>query len=287
MATFRATWPFDELTSLRGAITYRNDRYVTQSIDQFSRDTPNQYDQTVSGRLEYVFDSSRPRGLNLYTGWKAKAFGEYYIQPDGQRTDMQVLGFDIRNAISIHRELIWVNRLAGSTSLGSRRVAFFLGGVDNWLFAKTDQSVPLDPAQNYYYQALGVPMRGFYYNARNGNSFTVFNSELRFPIFRYLVNRPLHSDFLQTFQIVGFGDAGTAWTGTDPYSADNFFNQQVIERNPLTITIRNQREPIIYGYGFGVRARLLGYFMRGDWSWGVDDGVRQKGLFMFSLSLDI
>ena len=37
----------------------------------------------------------------------------------------------------------------------------------------------------------------------------------------------------------------------------------------------------------GLRARLLGYFMRGDWAWGVEDGVIQKGIFQFSLSLDI
>ncbi len=286
-ATYRVSWPFSELASLRGSISYRNDRYVTQSIDQFSRDLPNVYDQTVSGKLEYVFDSSRPRGLNLYTGWKAKVFGEYYKQPDGPKTDMQVLGLDVRNGINIHRDLIWVNRFAGSVSMGSRKVAFFMGGVDNWLFAKTDNTMPLDPTQNYFYQALAVPLRGFWYNARNGNAFAVLNSELRLPLFRYLFNTPMRSDFLQNFQVVGFADAGTAWTGNDPYAADNFFNQQVIHRNPLTITIRNQREPVIYGYGFGLRARLLGYFMRGDWSWGVDDGVIQKGIFQFSLSLDI
>lgn len=286
-ATYRVSWPFDELTSLRGSVSFRHDRYVTQSIDQFSLATPNMSDQTASAKLEYVYDSSRPRGLNLYTGWKAKAFGEYYKQPDGPRTDMQVFGLDIRNGISIHRELTWVNRLAGSAALGSRKVVFFMGGVDNWLFAKTDNSIPIDPSQNYFYQALAVPMRGFYYNARNGNAFAVLNSELRLPVFRYLFDRPMRSDFLQHFQVVAFGDAGTAWTGNDPYSEDNFFNRQVIQRNPLTITIRNQREPIIYGYGFGLRARLLGYFMRADWAWGVDDGVIQKGLFQFSLSLDI
>lgn len=286
-ATWRVSWPFDELTSLRGSLSYRHDRYVTQSIDQFSLAAPNVSDQTVSAKLEYVFDSSRPRGLNLYTGWKAKVFGEYYKQPDAEQTDMQVLGFDLRNGLSIHHELTWVNRLAGSASMGSRKVLFFMGGVDNWLFAKTDNSMPIDPSQNYFYQSLAVPMRGFYYNARNGSAFAVLNSELRLPLFRYLFDRPLRSDFLQSFQLVAFGDAGTAWTGNDPYSEDNFFNRQVIQRNPLTITIRNQREPIIWGYGFGVRARLLGYFMRGDWAWGVDDGVIQKGLFQFSLSLDI
>lgn len=286
-ATYRLTYPFDELTCLRGSVFYRNDRYVMQSIDQFTLAVPNAYDQTVGARLELVYDSSIPRGLNLYTGWKAKIFGEYYKQPDGERTDMQVVGLDIRHSLRIHRDLIWVNRLAGSTSLGSRKVLFFMGGVDNWLFAKVDNSVPIDFSQNYFYQSLAVPLRGFYYNARNGNSFAVLNSELRVPIFRYLLNRPIRSDFFQNFQVVAFGDMGTAWTGNDPYAEDNFFNRQVISRNPLTITIKNQREPIIGGYGFGLRTRLLGYFVRGDWAWGVDDGVIQKGVFHFSLSLDI
>lgn len=286
-ATYRVSWPFNELTSVRGSLAYRHDRYVTQSIDQLSLRVPNESDHTGSARLEFVYDSSRPRGLNLYNGWKAKVFGEYYQQPDGARTDMQVVGFDLRNGLALHRELTWVNRLAGSASFGSRKVLFFMGGVDNWLFAKTDDSVPIDFTQNYFYQSLAVPMRGFYYNARNGNAFAVANSELRLPVFKYFLNKPLQSDLLRTFQLVAFADAGTAWTGSDPYAEDNFFNRQVIQRNPLTITIRNQREPIIWGYGFGVRARLLGYFMRGDWAWGVDDGVIQKGVFQFSLSLDI
>ena len=32
-----------------------------------------------------------PAGLNLYTGWKVKFFGEYYQQPDEEQGDMQVL----------------------------------------------------------------------------------------------------------------------------------------------------------------------------------------------------
>ena len=76
-------------------------------------------------------------------------------------------------------------------------MVYFLGGVDNWLFAKVDSSIPIDFTQNYYYQTMAVPMRGFYYNARNGTSFGVFNTELRVPIVRYLVNRPIRSRFLQ------------------------------------------------------------------------------------------
>ncbi|MBK7083414.1 MAG: PD40 domain-containing protein [Flavobacteriales bacterium] len=287
LASYQLSWPFSELASLRGSVMYRHDRYVLQSTDLFTLSTANAYDQLVGGKLEYVYDSSVPRGLNLYTGWKAKVFGEYYMQPDQQRSNMQVFGLDLRHSLRIHRDLVLVNRLAGSTSLGSRRVIFFLGGVDNWLFPRVDESIPIDFTQNYVYQTNATPMRGFYYNARNGTSFGVFNTELRLPLFRYLLDRPIRSDFLQNFQLVAFGDIGTAWTGPDPYSEENTFNTQVIDNNPLLITIKNQREPIIGSYGFGARARLLGYFVRADWAWGVDDGVILKPVFQLSLSLDI
>ncbi len=100
------------------------------------------------------------------------------------------------------------------------------------------------------------------------------------------MNKPIKSDFVENFQIIGFADVGSAWTGLHPYSEDNEFNIQTIEQNPITITIENNREPIVYGYGFGLRSRLLGYFVRADWAWGVDDGIRLPRVFYLSLNLD-
>jgi isocitrate dehydrogenase len=45
-------------------------------------------------------------------------------------------------------------------------------------------------------------------------------------------------------------------------------------------------EPIVGGYGFGLRSRLLGYFLRADWAWGVDDGEVKPRIFYLSLALD-
>jgi len=37
-----------------------------------------------------------------------------------------------------------------------------------------------------------------------------------------------------------------------------------------------------------MRTTLLGYFVRADWAWGVEDGVSKKRpIFYLSLSLDI
>jgi outer membrane protein assembly factor BamA len=129
-------------------------------------------------------------------------------------------------------------------------------------------------------------MRGFRQNVRNGNSFAVLNGELRWPIFRYLVNRPIRSDFINSFQIVGFGDLGTAWNGSSPWSEENAFNNRTIESGNLSIILNRQTNPIIGGYGFGLRTRILGYFVRADWAWGVENGQILDNIFYFSLSTD-
>src|SRR6185503_5207835 len=97
--------------------------------------------------------------------------------------------------------------------------------------------------------------------------------EIRFPIFKYLIRRPIRSDFISNFQIITFADIGSAWTGKSPYSEENSSNQVIIEKPPLTITLNNYKEPIIGGYGFGLRSRLFSYFIRLDWAWGVENNV--------------
>ena len=89
-------------------------------------------------------------------------------------------------------------------------------------------------------------------------------------------------------QIIGFGDIGSAWTGLHPYSEENEFNQQEVSSGggSVSVIIRNNREPIIWGYGAGLRSRILGYFVRADFAWGVDDGVVQPMVFYLSLNLD-
>jgi hypothetical protein len=130
-------------------------------------------------------------------------------------------------------------------------------------------------------------MRGFDQNIRNGNNFAVINSEIRVPIFRYLLNRPIKSDFIRNFQVIGFGDVGTAWNGASPYDSTNALNKHTITSgNHLTITVISQHDPIVGGYGFGLRTRILGYFLRGDWAWGMQDGEQQPRKFYLSLNLD-
>lgn len=299
----RLSYPINDVLRLEGTVMYRNDRFSALSTDLFQLENPSFYEHQLGIKPAVVFDNTLPMGLNLRRGWRFKIWGEYYqniaefqnsflnfsesfsLPENG---DFLLLGGDFRFYQPIHRNIIWANRLAGSTSIGSRRVVYYLGGVDNWLFRRVDNSLEVPTGQGFAFQSLAAPMRGFWVNARNGNSFAVLNSEIRFPVFSYFSGSPLKSDFLETFQLVGFGDVGSAWTGPHPYSEDNVFNQQDITTGGgnITVIIKNNREPIIWSYGMGVRARLLGYFVRLDYAWGVDDGVVQPGVFHFSINLD-
>ena len=287
-ATYKIKWPFNEVASLRASFNARRDRTVFLAIDSSDLVRPHDFQNWGAVKLEYVFDNTRNRGLNLYNGLRYKLFAEYFRQVDVSETDAIILGADFRHYQKIHRDIIWANRFAASTSLGKQKLIYYMGGVDGWFSPKFDNSINIARDQNYAYQTLATNMRGFYQNIRNGNSFAVINSELRIPIIRYLANRPIKSDFFNNFQIIGFGDVGTAWTGKTPYSEENSLNTTVIGAppNPIVITLNNQKQPIVGGYGIGLRTRLWGYFVRLDWSWGVEDNVILPRLTYLSFTLD-
>jgi hypothetical protein len=287
-ARYTLKYPFSEVASLRGSIAYRNDRTVYTATDYTNLIRTDTYENWGTVKLEYVFDNTIKRGLNLYNGWRGKLFGEYYRQIDKVKTDFFVVGTDWRFYKKIHRDFIWANRVAASTSFGNQKLIYYMGGVDNWFTPRFDNTTNIATDQNYAYQTLATNMRGFYQNARNGNTFAVINSELRFPIFKYFYKRPIRSDFIQNFQIIAFGDLGTAWTGPDPYSDKNSLNTTIIATpgSPLEITLNTQHNPLIGGYGWGIRSRLFGYFIRLDRAWGVQDGIILKPLWYVSLSLD-
>lgn len=289
-------WPFNEALSIRGTAHYRNDMYVFMATDQVALEIPNTYANWGGLKGELIFDNTKSLGINLMVGTRYKLFAEYNLMfaliQDNKTLDTQqkfnlfVIGADFRHYTRVHRSFIWANRFAASTSFGASPLIYYMGGVDNWLFPKFNMDTPIDYNQNYAYQTLATNMRGFNQNIRNGNSFAVINSELRFPVFQYFSKTPVSSGFLRNFQIIGFGDIGTAWTGSNPYSAENSLFTKYINSGPMHISVEVQKEPIVGGVGLGIRATVMGYFLRGDVSWGVDDYRVRKPVYYLSLSLD-
>ena len=284
-------YPFSQVSALRLTTSLRYDREVKLSTDVQSLYEKNVYKTWGGLKLEYIFDNTRDIALNIYNGTRFKIFGEAYQQAIYKNTNLFVVGADFRHYQKLSRNFILASRIAGSSSFGKSKLVYYMGGVDNWMNISQkvpmfDQSVQIDPNQNYEFQTLATNMRGFTQNIRNGNNFVVINNELRLPVIRYFSNSPINSDFLDNFQVVLFNDIGTAWAGKSPYDKNNAYNYETYVNGPITIVIDKQKPPVVWGYGFGLRSRLLGYFVRVDWAWGVEGDVVLPRIFYLSLSLD-
>ncbi len=285
-------YPFSQVMALKGTASLRTDRMVPLATDNANLQKKNTFLTWANLKLEYIFDNTRYRGINIYFGTRFKIFGESYYQLEKKKSDIFILGADIRHYQRIHRDLIWATRLAGSTSMGHYKLLYYLGGVDNSLFnmfnpdKSFNKTIPVDYSRNYIFQTLATDMRGFKQNIRNGSNFILLNTDIRWPVFRYLANHPLGSRFLNSFQLVGFCDVGTAWSGINPYAGQNAYDKRVIRNGPLTVTLETNREPFVAGIGFGARALIFGYFLRADMAWGIENFKILPHVFHLSFSTD-
>jgi hypothetical protein len=284
-------YPFSQTLAVKGTVSFRDDRtvFLSDYNNPASLTLPKFHRMWAGAKVELIFDNTRKIGVNIPSGTRYKVFGETYWQLN-DASDLYVLGADFRHYQVLHRNLIWASRFAASSSFGRSRLLYYLGSLDNWInfFNNNptfDQSVRVDHEENYAYQTLATNMRGFVQNIRNGNNFALINNEIRWPFVQYFANYPL-SHFWSSLQMVGFFDIGTAWSGISPFRKTSAYDYEYVSNNTVTVTIETGRDPIVFGYGFGLRMQLLGYFCRFDYAWGVENRVILPGIFYFSMNLD-
>ncbi|HPT53156.1 MAG TPA: hypothetical protein PK740_07725, partial [Bacteroidales bacterium] len=281
-------YPFNKFNSLRLTLTGRYETYVTAALNDVSLKAKDEKHGWGGVKLEYVFDSSKELYTNLWRGTKMKIFAEYQHRIDKDNKNLLVIGFDARKSVKIFRNMTWATRIAASTNFGSSRLVYFMGGVDNWIFAKFDNSIWVDQSKDYAYQTLATNMRGFKQNIRNGTSFALISTELRIPFVQLIAKKQVSKSFFNSLQLIIFGDFGTAWTGKTPYAEDNCLYTRYVNSGDISVKVKRQVEPFIGGFGLGLRAKLFGYFVRIDYAWGVEDYkiIDKRGMFLLSLGLD-
>lgn len=180
---------------------------------------------------------------------------------------------DLRKYVPM-KKVVLATRLAGAWSTGDGAQSYFMGGTDEWLFSHfaNAQDLPIqDPnIAAFHYMEFVTPVHGFQFNGRNGTKFMVANAELRIPISR-MFQRHLNSNPLYNIELIPFFDIGTTWREGNPFSQRNPIDTETINSYPLNITIQTLKSPFVMGFGAGTRLQLLGYSMRFDLGWGVED----------------
>ncbi len=300
LGLYRLKYPFDIYRSVRLTGSLRLDKYYQLSTDLPSFNEGFTNEKRLSIKAEYVFDNSFDVGINIKNGSRYKFFAELINQfnfelSDGFNVDPStgftgVFGVDARHYFPLFKFAILALRASAATSVGSNRIVYYLGGMENWVFSKFDQSIPLPQGESFSYKVLAPHLRGFDNNIRNGNTFVLSNLELRIPVFKFLGLKTNNLSFLRNFQVTTFFDAGLAWYGLGPDSEDNPLNTIIVESPPdnpvISLEARYFRDPLVLGYGFGFRSTILGYFLKFDYAWGVETGIVQDPKIYFSIGMD-
>ncbi|MBO4504594.1 MAG: PD40 domain-containing protein [Bacteroidales bacterium] len=281
-------YPFNKVNSLRLSLKGRYETNVVGSLSDNTLREPNTRHLWAGVKLEYIYDDSKTLYTNLWRGSKVKIFAEYEQRAERDTRNLLVVGLDARRSFKIYRNMTFALRAAASTNVGSARLVYFMGGVDNWINAKFDRTIWVDQSKDYAYQTLATNMRGFQQNIRNGTSFVLLSGELRIPFVQLIAGHQIGFELLNSMQLNLFGDFGTAWTGITPYSKDNCLYTRYIDSGPIHAMIRRQVDPFVGGFGLGLRVSVLGYLLRFDYAWGVEDLkiTNKKGMFLFSLGTD-
>jgi hypothetical protein len=289
-------YPLNRYNTLHFTFSGRYESLILGSVSDQTLREPNENNVWGGFKVSYIFDSSKELYTNLWRGSKIKVWAEYnqclatYYDEKLKfgKVNLFVFGFDIRKSVKVYKNMTWATRLAGSTNVGTARLVYYMGGVDNWIWAKFDRENWTDQTKNYAYQTLATNMRGFQQNIRNGTSFLLLTTELRVPFVQLIAGRRVSNRFLNSLQFLVFGEIGTAWTGSTPYSPDNCLYTRWIYDGNFVIKINRQVDPWVQGFGMGLRASLFGYFLRLDYAWGLENMkiYKKNGMLMFSLGLD-
>ena len=281
-------YPLTHNLSVRGG-----PRFVTISRTQLGNvSTENDQSNNYIGyNGELVFDNSIATGVNMVTGTRMKASLLKLNSLKDKDMSFGKFVVDLRHYQKVSRSIIWANRASYGQYFGARPQIFRLGGMDNWLNADYEGSRFLkdySAPDQVFNQEFVTNMRGFDYSARTGPRYLLFNSELRIPIVQYFARRPIYSGFFRNLQLTGFADAGTAYSGTNPFSTNNSANTEIKGggNNYFSATVINFRNPFLIGYGVGARTTLLGFYAKVDVAWGQEDYITRGPKFYFTLGYD-
>ncbi|MES2795182.1 MAG: hypothetical protein V4683_04405 [Bacteroidota bacterium] len=271
---------------------------ITTSTKYFNSVAEKSSSNFGGWQLEYVYDNTSSFSMNNLEGTRLKAKYESVKGLTSAQESFVKFSFDLRNYKKLPLDIILATRLSYGRSTGNSPKQYILGGMDNWIGYKTDSrnntnnplysnNLAVDNRTAMLFADFVTNMRGFNLNKVSGTNHALINAELRFPIFKYLGANQLNSSFLKNFQATIFTDFGTVWNNRNPFEKQNDFNTRPIENSlPFSGQVTDFKSPILASYGLGARTSILGYFVKLDTAWGIDDGETMKPITYFTLGYD-
>ncbi|MDZ4716581.1 MAG: translocation protein TolB [Cytophagales bacterium] len=271
--------------------------YVDRGPDQRTSSPPafqQSKEQFYAGtRAEIVYDNSVSTGLNLIEGTRGKINFVHYEGIGNKRASFSQVSVDVRHYQKLYREIVIAVRGYTGTFFGNSPKQYALGGVDNWFGNRINYEGVKNPLyvksgfnDNLIFTEFATTLRGFDYATLYGTSVAMFNAEFRLPLVRALAGGSVSSGFFRNMQLTAFYDIGTSWTGAPPINSENTLRTVEIKSGPFLIDLKQYLNPWLYSYGFGFRSMILGYYLKFDYAWPVENYKVQNPRLMVSVGFD-
>lgn len=250
----------------------------------------------AGAKTEIVYDNSVSTGMNLMEGTRGKISFMHYQGLSDQQHSFSRASIDLRHYQKVYREIVLAVRGFAGTFFRPSPKTFLLGGMNNWLFNKTQlegntsegQPNPLGyrgETQDILFVEF-ANLRGFDYATLFGNSVMLLNAEFRVPLIRALTNGPIASNFFRNLQFTAFYDVGTSWSGKPPFTSETSVSYNVVTDGPFEARIKNYINPWLYSYGLGVRTVVFSYYVKFDFAWPVENYEVGKPRAYLTLGFD-
>ena len=286
VADLTAEYPLNRFSALQ----FNTDHTFIQRFDLNPVNEQNLDGRDVVSRagVNYTFDRTHHTQNYTHSGFRFDGGVNGAWSHRNGNLSFATMKFDARNYLPVKSNIVFATRVAGAASLGNRAQQFYMGGTPDWIFGnfQNPQELPLDQEISAFrYMEYVNPVRGFLFNGRNGTKYVVANAELRIPISRS-ISSSLNSNPLYNVEIIPFYDIGTIWVTGNPLSQKNPINTLTIDQYPLLIDVQTLKSPFIMGFGAGVRTMLMGYNVRFDMAWGVEDNTVLRPKLHLSLGKD-
>jgi len=302
-----ASYPFNIRTKLSVKPFITQTRYddlhpFDDGTLTFSNFDESQTNQFVGTTVELVYDNSVIKELNQREGTRGKLSFTHHEGLSNKSNGFSNFSLDLRHNQNIHRQIVLAGRVFYGRFFGSNPQKYLLGGMDNWLFNKqnTDAGSPLNLTNDnesklatkgpensqLLFSEFVTSLRGFEYAELYGENAFLVNVELRIPLIRYFTNGPISSNFFRNLQFTGFYDMGSSWTGKSPFTGDGTLEPRQDGEGDFTYTIIDHKNPWLSSYGVGLRTVLLGYYMKFDLAWPVQNFIVQDPKLSVTLGFD-
>ncbi|WNJ21323.1 hypothetical protein [Pontibacter sp. G13] len=228
-----------------------------------------------------------------YAGFEAHAsVGAYFSVQDGGLAFGRG-ALEVKHYRKVFDKMVLAMRLSGGVTTNKSLQQYYMGGVPRQLhppisFQDRESRPTLNTITDttltaVHFIEFNTPVRGFLYNSRNGTQHVALNLELRIPISR-LLKTGLNSNSLYNLELIPFVDAGTVWVEGNPFSQRKPTDTQFITNGPVLVKLQTLKSPFLIGVGSGIRTNLLGWSLRFDFAWGIDDYTLQPPMMTTSLA---